>query len=77
MIDNILSETLCCFCFCGLFSTIYHKINFIVIIVLTYTISIENRFFLFSLIEKYCFLFFYVILFSLLILNFECTVIRF
>ena len=41
MIDKILSETICRFCSCALFSNIYCKINFIAKMALTYAISID------------------------------------
>ena len=47
LIDQIVSETICLFCFCDLFSNIYPYIKFSIKFFLTYAVSIVMYFFFF------------------------------
>ena len=67
LINHILSETICLFCFCALFSNIYCKINFTTQNGLTYAISIVNWIFGKKLLEINFLLFFRI-------LNYFCSI---
>ena len=58
--DHIISETICVFCFCVLFSNIYPKIKF----------TAQNWSYLYNFILKALFLFFYFCLIKYFLLSF-------
>ena len=62
LIDHILSESICLFCFCVLFSKVYSKIKITIKIGLTYDIFIIKLFFYLFFI-LFIFLFYFIFIF--------------